>query len=714
MASPEQHYLDDDHTDKDEPNLNVKTERLLQQAEREIVHKTEALRKSYDQLAEYEQRVENEQQKAQQLEAEKSNIRLQLEKEQERSKGGELAYEEAEKKITELEKILVKQRERAQDAMKELKARIENEEDKSARLQTFVRDVVTQVNSYKNQMMQDNKDRARFEQTILEITGIHKERSKKILEDMQKMKAMLPSSQGTLTSKGQKLLFPELGVNGRGPGSSANVSTGGSGLRTGRLMTGSEGTKELAVNGISKGIQVNDKPAPPNLGLLEMLKTSSPYIDPASSLQSPSDDSVAGYSDTWSHPSTMSPHPGQFRATLDKELDLESMATSRTSSRNASVSDQTYRAPGSSGELEGPEEPPSTDNESDILTVHSCDDEPTPWRVYSPPMRPNPNARKRMRYSSPDYLPVQPDAARSSDSDSDSSFLIDEEDLEEERPATPPKKAKITKPKSILRKSRRIPRRFPSREEQEFRLRKQKAEKEWTEAHKDLPPLSPSISPESPEATSTTTQTQVQQGLNDRWIMHKHLEDLPFKSADIQTQTEWPEESSPRAARRVVFTHAGRVHSVRPHTPIRRVSGIRRGSSQPEDQDKPERPTTLMPGRWPLDDTSEEDAGSVANPMAHVFGSIDDVLSSIDEFVQWVKRLIDERPNEMVWGILFMGSLLWVVVSQRSHRLWLDANEVPLDILSKVRNSRMSEISWSESFDFGVMRLFHHDRTVLG
>ncbi|KAJ5716445.1 hypothetical protein N7493_008356 [Penicillium malachiteum] len=708
MASPEKHYFNDDHTDKDEPELNVKTERLLQQAEREIAYKTEALRKSYDQLAEYEQTVEKEQQKSQQMAAEALNTRLQLKKEQERSKGGELAYEEAEKKITELEKASAKQRERAQDAIKELQARIRDEEAKSARLHKFVGDLVTQVNGYKNQMVQDNKDRARFEQSIIEITGLHKERSEKILEDMQKMKAMLPSSQGTLTSKAQQLLFPGLGVNYPGPASSANVSTGGSGL-----MKESEGTNRLNLKGISRGIQVNDKPATPQLGLLEMLKNGEPQIDPANSLPSPSEDSVTGYSDTWSHSSTMSPHPDRLKNTLDQELDLESMGTSRTSSRNASVSDQTYRAPGSSGELEEleepeePDEPPLSDDESDMLTVHSWDDEPAPWHVYSPPMRPT--ARKRMRYSSPDYLPVQPDGVGSVDSDTDSSFLLDEEDLTEERPATPPKKAKTTNPKSILRRSRRLPRKFPPRSEQEFCIKRGKAAESWTEDHKDSPPLSPSS---LPEKTSSTPPTQAQQEVNDRWIMHKHLEDLPFRSADVQTQTEWPEETSPHAARRAVFTHVERVHSVRPDTPIRPVSGIRRGSSQ--DQDKPERPTTLMPGRWPLDDTPEEDAYSVANPMAHVFSSMNDVLSSIDEFLQWVKHLIDERQTEVVWGILFMGSLLWVVVSHRSDRKWLDANEVPLDILAKVRNSRMSEIGWSESFDFGVMRLFHHDRTILG
>ncbi|KAJ5737572.1 uncharacterized protein N7483_002697 [Penicillium malachiteum] len=721
MASPEQHYFRDDHTDTDDPGMDSKEARLLRQAEKEIAAKTEALKKTYDQLAEFEQRIEDWQQKARQLEVEARSLRQKLRKEEQRAEGGELAYQEAEKKISELENASKIQRRRAQDAMKELKARFEDEESKSARLEEFIGGVVTQVNSYKNQMVQDNKDRALFEKSILKITGVYKERSKKISDDMQKMKTILASSQRTLTSKAQRLYFPGLGhgMGYQGPG----VVTGGSGL-----MRGSEWRNWPNI----QGIPVNDN-LEQHLNRLELPKYLRPHIDPDSTLPSPSNDSVAEYSDRWSHSSTMSIHHGQFMNTLDTELGLDSMETSRTSSRLDSVSDHTYLAPDSSRVPQKPLQ--LSDSESDVLTVDSEDEtNPWTWYVHSPPMRPSP--RKRMRFSSPENSQDQADGMRSTEPGADSGLPLDDEDLTEDRPATPPKKAKITHPKSILVPRRPIIRKLPSRAEQEFRIQRAKAAEVWLKARKDPPPTSPPI---SPEATSSASPTPAKQEEEDPWIIHKHLEDLPFRSVDIQTDiewtadaqtgTEWPERSFTRAVPQAVFAYHEPPISVRPIRPVlntRRASKKKQDASKKkqdankkkkdankESQDKPEWPTALMPGRWPIEDTSEEDAGSVTNPEAHVW-VWEHVGESIEEFKRWIRHLMDERPNELAWGILFMGSLLWVVVSHRTHRQWMDANEVPLDILAKLRNSRMSEIRWTESFDFGVMRLFHHDRTILG
>ncbi|KAJ6007607.1 hypothetical protein N7540_011583 [Penicillium herquei] len=98
MASPEQHYFHDDHTDTDDPGLDSKGAKLLRQAEKEIAAKTEALRKTYDQLAEFEQRIEDGQQKAQELEAEARLLRLKLRKEEKEQRAASWRFERPKRK----------------------------------------------------------------------------------------------------------------------------------------------------------------------------------------------------------------------------------------------------------------------------------------------------------------------------------------------------------------------------------------------------------------------------------------------------------------------------------------------------------------------------------------------------------------------------------------------------------------------------------------
>jgi hypothetical protein len=124
----------------------------------------------------------------------------------------------------------------------------------------------------------------------------------------------------------------------------------------------------------------------------------------------------------------------------------------------------------------------------------------------------------------------------------------------------------------------------------------------------------------------------------------------------------------------------------------------------------------MMPGTWPGITTEPEEnhpltTAITVNPQPVLVDWPKRVRQAV---CQWIQRLLQKHPREMVLGMVGLVALLCLWHRHRVHQEWMAVNEIPRSVISELRNRRNRELRWIESLQYGLAQWLEMDRVSLG
>lgn len=649
-------------------DIAVPTDNELQRrrrAQRLAAGHEDSLEMIYNQLSEYEKEIDTSRLRTRQLEIEARTLREVLSKEKAIGKRNKLYLRDAEKRISDLKAAIEENQKKVAQEMQILEAKLKHQTEKTAVYKKFIHSIWADLQEREEQLVEDGENRTRFREKVRDFARRSEEQKLQLRDGIERMEKLMRAPKKTASSRNS----PSTGFESRGAWGLLN--SGGSNMNarapsqkpltwTGPAKAPSQASEETrAVKPVSK----------PRFNLLERSK----YLDRSRAdnfTMSPSfsdftDDSPSMENKRFSFKTASSKErPLALELGLDSRDDLEHWDRSNPPTPQTYPINQFRRFS------------MDTDSGSTLVGTTGEDDEHNSVDTSSTQLVP----RKRIRLttSSPELGVMEGN---------------------DDEATSPSKRTRTNRPPSGEFEFRQVVRGFPAQDSAENHSKQKFTASRGTQVYEDsLRPI-PRPRPWKPPGS----------------IIHRYLEDLPFRS--FQTQAGWTRQVSlpinpPEEKPSVKKAKKAKKASVKKSTveestveePTVAVPTTNQGQENISNQAKELLKTLTMPGEWPSKIISE---AALKEEEIHPLGHV------VDSAIKWVIKVVDERSQELACGIFAIGSLFWLWQGHQLHQEWLTANEVPLAVLVKLRHSPVS-MGWTDTVRYEMMKLLNVDRVMLG
>lgn len=642
-------------------DIVIPTDNELQRrrrAQRLAAGHEDTLEMIYNQLSEYEKEIDTSHRRTRQLEIEARTLREILSKERGIGKRNKLYIRDAEQRISDLKAALEENQRKAAQERKVLESKLKQQTERTRELMTFIHGIWADLQEREEQLAEDGEDRSRFRAEVRDFARRSEEQKLQLRDGIERMERLMRATNTKTDSRNRPTGSKSRGAWGLLNSGGSNMSLGAPSEKS-LTWTGPVKAPSQAGEG-SKAVKPVEKP---RFNLLERSK----YLDPSradSYTMSPAfsdfiEDSPLTENKRFSFKTASSEkRPLALELGLDSRDDLEYLDTSNPPTPRTYPTNLSRRVS------------MDTDSGSTLVGTTGEDDDYNSFGTSSMQLVP----RKRIRLTSSD-----PEAE-----------VIEGNDDEA---TSPSKRTRTNRPPSGEFEFRQAGREFPPRDSAENNSKQNFTASRATQVYEDsLQPI-PRPRPRQPP----------------RSILHRYLEDLPFRS--FQTQAEWKRqvslpisllEEKPTGKESTIENPPVEKPTVEQPLVTVPVTNQEQENISKQARELPK--TLTMPGEWPSRIISEAALNETEiHPLGHV----------VDSAIKWVIKVVDERPQELACGIFAIGSLFWLWQGHQLHQEWLSANEVPLAVLVKLRHSSGS-MSWTDTIRYEMMKLLNVDRVMLG